>query len=65
MRISPAMIERTPQTGLFVDIIPNFIGAHSQGKANHTSHDVIAMLPEDRKPLLESGFGGVQNIVIA
>lgn len=65
MRISPAMIERTPQTGLFVDIIPNFIGAHSQGETNRTLRGVIAMLPEDGEHMLESEFVGIQNVAIA
>ena len=33
MRIYSAVIERCPQTGLFVGFVPGFPGAHSQGES--------------------------------
>jgi predicted RNase H-like HicB family nuclease len=32
MRVYSAVIERCPQTGLFVGFVPGFSGAHSQGE---------------------------------
>lgn len=51
MRTYSAVIERCPQTNLFVGFFPGFPGAHSQGKTlddlNHNLQEVIAMLLED------------------
>ena len=69
MKIFSAVIERCPQTGLFVGFVPGFPGAHSQGKTldevNHNLQEVIAMLLEDGEPVLESEFVEVQNVAIA
>jgi predicted RNase H-like HicB family nuclease len=63
MRIYSAVIERCPQTGLFVGFVPGFPGAHSQGESldelNRNLQEVIAMLLEDGEPLLESEFVGI------
>ena len=65
MQIYSAVIERCPQTGLFVGFVPWFPGAHSQGETldevNHNLHDVITMLLEDGDPLLESEFVRIQK----
>jgi predicted RNase H-like HicB family nuclease len=64
-----AVIERDPDTGLFVGFVPGFPGAHSQGatldELNANLHVVISMLLEDGDPILESEFVGVQNVAIA
>ena len=69
MRTSPAVIERCPQTGLYVGFVPGFPGAHAQGETldelNHNLQEVIAMLLEDGEPKLESEFIGVQNVAVA
>jgi predicted RNase H-like HicB family nuclease len=69
MRIYSAVIERCPQTGLFVGFVPGFPGAHSQGESldelNRNLQEVIAMLLEDGEPLLESEFVGIQNVAVA
>ena len=69
MRVYSSVIERCPQTGLFVGFVPGFPGAHSQGETldelNRNLHDVIEMLLEDGEPLLESEFIGIQNVAIA
>ena len=69
MEVYSAVIERCPQTGLFVGFVPGFPAAHSQGETldevNHNLHEVISMLLEDGEPLLESEFVGVQNVAIA
>lgn len=69
MRTYPAVIERCPQTGLYVGFVPGFPGAHAQGdtldELNHNLQEVIAMLLEDGEPKLESEFIGVQNVAVA
>lgn len=69
MRTYSAVIERCPQTKLFVGFVPGFPGAHSQGETldelNHNLQEVIEMLLEDGEPFLESEFVGIQNVAIA
>ena len=69
MRNFSAVIERDPETGLFVGFVPGFPGAHSQGATLDELHgnlrEVIEMLLEDGDPILESEFVGVQNVAIA
>lgn len=69
MRHFSAVIERDPDTGLFVGFVPGFPGAHSQGatldELNANLREVISMLLEDGEPALESEFIGVQNVAIA
>lgn len=64
-----AVIERDPDTGLFVGFVPGFPGAHSQGETldelNDNLREVITMLLEDGEPVLESEFIGIQNVAIA
>jgi len=68
MKVYSAVIERDPQTGLFVGFVPGFPGAHSQAatldELNHNLQEVIAMLLEDGDPQLESEFVGVQNVAV-
>lgn len=69
MRSYTAVIERCPDTNLFVGYIPGFPGAHSQGKTlddlQHNLKEVIAMLLEDGEPRLESEFVGTQQFEVA
>jgi len=69
MRNFSAVIERDPDTGLFVGFVPGFPGAHSQGttldELNINLREVIAMLLEDGEPVLESEFVGVQDVAVA
>ena len=69
MRVYSAVVERCPQTKLFVGFVPGFPGAHSQGETldelNRNLEEVIAMLLEDGEPKLESEFVGVQNVAVA
>lgn len=69
MKVYSALIERDPQTGLFVGFVPGFSGAHSQGatldELNKNLKEVIAMLLEDGDPKLEPEFIGVQNVAVA
>ncbi|MFC1662504.1 type II toxin-antitoxin system HicB family antitoxin [Gemmatimonadota bacterium] len=51
MRTFTAIVERDPETRLFVGYVPGFAGAHSQGASldelNENLREVIAMLLED------------------
>ena len=53
-----AIIERCPETSLYVGYVPGFPGAHSQGETREELHanltEVIAMLLEDGEPALET-----------
>ena len=69
MKNYSAVIERCPQTKLFVGFVPGFPGAHSQGKTldelNENLQEVISLLLEDGDPVLESEFVGVHNVAVA
>jgi len=69
MRTFMAVIERCPDTGLFVGYVPGFPGAHSQGETLDELHqnlaEVIGMLLEDGEPQLESEFIGTQKVQVA
>ena len=64
-----AVIERCPETGLFVGHVPGFPGAHSQGRTldelNQNLREVIEMLLEDGPPPSDTHFVGIQNVEIA
>jgi predicted RNase H-like HicB family nuclease len=68
MRIFTAIIEKCPDTGLYVGFVPGFPGAHSQGETleelNKNLKEVIEMLLEEGEPELEGEFVGTQNVVI-
>ena len=68
-RTYSAVIERCPQTKLYVGFVPGFPGAHSQGETldeiNRNLQEVVAMLLEDGEPNLESEFVGIQNVAVA
>jgi predicted RNase H-like HicB family nuclease len=69
MRIYTAVIERDPDTDLYVAYVPGFPGAHSQGQTldelQTNLREVIAMLLEDGEPVLEAEFVGTQTILVA
>jgi predicted RNase H-like HicB family nuclease len=69
MKTFTAVVERCPDTGLYVGHVPGFAGAHSQGETldelNENLNEVIAMLLEDGDPALESEFVGTQTIKVA
>ena len=68
MRTYTAVVERCPETGLFVGYVPGFPGAHSQGETLDELHrnlaEVIEMLLEDGEPVLEAEFIGTQTVRI-
>ena len=69
MKSYQAVVEKCPDTGLYVGYVPGFPGAHSQGetldKLNKNLREVIAMLLEDGEPKLEAEFVGIQTVKIA
>ena len=68
MKTYPAVVEKCPDTGLYVGYVPGFPGAHSQGETldelNRNLREVVEMLLEDGEPRLESEFIGTQNVVV-
>jgi predicted RNase H-like HicB family nuclease len=68
MRSFTAVIEKCPDTGLYVGYVPGFPGAHSQGTSleelRQNLEEVIRMLLEDGDPRLESEFVGTQQVAI-
>ena len=68
MRTFTSVIERDPETGLFVGYIPGFPGAHSQGKTlevlNQNLREVLELLLEDGEPQLDSEFVGTQTVLV-
>lgn len=69
MRSFPVVVERDPETGLFVGHVPGWPGAHSQGETvdelQRNLEEVVSMLLEDGEPQLESEFVGVHTIKVA
>jgi predicted RNase H-like HicB family nuclease len=68
MRSYTAIIERCPDTRLFVGYVPGLPGAHSQGETidelNANLAEVIEMLLEDGEPAMESEFIGTQTVQV-
>jgi len=63
-----AIVERSPETGLFVGFVPGFPGAHTQAETldelNANLREVIAMLLEDGEPNVEAEFVGTQLVEV-
>lgn len=68
MRVFTAVVERCPDTGLYVGYVPGFPGAHSQGETldelQRNLREVVEMLLEDGEPRLEAEFIGTQSIAV-
>lgn len=68
MRTFSAVVERCPDTGLYVGYVPGFPGAHSQGESldelNKNLREVVGMLLENGEPALQTEFVGIQNVVV-
>jgi len=69
MRVFSAVIEKCPDTGLYVGYVSGFPGAHSQGETFDELYrnlkEVIEMLREEGEPKLETESVGIQNVVVA
>jgi len=68
MKIFSAVIERCPETGLYVGYIPGIPGAHSQGETIEelveNLKEVLELLEEAGDLKFESEFVGIQNIMV-
>ncbi len=68
MKSYTAIVERCPETNLFVGYIPGFPGAHSQAETldelRRNLQEVVSMLLEDGEPHLEAEFVGTQTIQV-
>jgi len=58
MKTCTAVVERSPETGLLVGLVPGFPGAHTQAESldelNANLREVLAMLLEDGEPQIEA-----------
>ena len=68
MKTYTAIVERCPDTSLYVGYIPGFPGAHTQATSLDELRDnlrqVIEMLLEDGEPKFETEFIGIQNVTV-
>ena len=69
MKVFTAVVEKCPDTGLYVGYVPGFPGAHTQAKTldelNTNLKEVIEMLLQDGLPKLEAEFVGTQTVMVA
>lgn len=69
MRTFTAVVERDPDTALYVGYVPGFPGAHTQAETLDELQDnlqeVIGMLLEEGDPQIEADFVGIQQVVVA
>jgi predicted RNase H-like HicB family nuclease len=69
MRTFTVIVERDPETGLFVGSVPGWPGAHTQAETpdelERNLREVISMLLLDGEPKLESEFVGLRTIQVA
>jgi predicted RNase H-like HicB family nuclease len=69
MKSYTAVIERDPDTGLYVGYVPGFPGAHTQGETldelRENLRGVIELLLEEGEPEMEVEFVGTQRVEIA
>ena len=69
MRTFTAVVERCPETGMYVGYVPGMVGAHSQAESldelNVNLKEVLEMLLEDGEPRSDAEFVGVQTAAVA
>ena len=69
MKTFTAVVEKCPDTRLYVGYVPGFAGAHSQGTSldelRRNLEEVVGMLLEDGQPSLQAEFVGTQTIQVA
>ena len=62
------VIQRCPETSLYVGSVPGFPGAHSQGESlaelRENMREVITMLLEDGEPTIETEFVGTEILQV-
>jgi predicted RNase H-like HicB family nuclease len=64
-----AVVERCPDTGLYVAHVPGLPGAHTQAASldelQSNLEEVLALLLEDGEPRFETEFVGIQTVHVA
>ncbi|HWP38109.1 MAG TPA: type II toxin-antitoxin system HicB family antitoxin [Gemmatimonadales bacterium] len=64
-----AVVQKDPDTGLYVGYVPGFPGAHSQATSldelQANLREVIELLLEDGAPTLEAEFVGIQTVAVS
>jgi predicted RNase H-like HicB family nuclease len=69
MKTYSYVVEKCPDTNLYVGYVPGFPGAHSQGETldelRRNMQEVIEMLLEDGEPVMEAEFVGLQTVKVA
>ena len=69
MKTFTAVIEKWPDTQLFVGYVPGFPGAHTQAASldelRKNLQEVLQLLLEEGDPQLEGEFVGTQTIMVA
>lgn len=69
MKAYTAVVERCPDTRLFVGHVPGVPGAHSQGETldelNANLREVLTMPLQEGEPKLASEFIGTQTVKVA
>ena len=69
MKTFVAVVEKCPDTGLYVGYVPGFAGAHTQAETldelQGNLREVIEMLLEEGEPALESEFVGTTMVAVA
>jgi len=68
MKTHTAVVERCPDTAMYVGHVPGFPGAHTQARSldelNTNLREVIGMLLEEGEPGLTAEFGGTQTAIV-
>jgi predicted RNase H-like HicB family nuclease len=68
MKRYTAVVEKCPDTNLFVAYVPGFPGAHTQAETldelTKNLQEVVEMLLEDGEPQFESEFVGTQTVAV-
>jgi len=63
-----AVVEKCPDTGLYVGYVPGFPGAHTQAatldELQRNLREVIEMLLEEGEPVLQGEFVGTQLVAV-
>jgi len=69
MKTFTAVVEKCPNTGLYIGYVPGFPGAHTQAETldelQANLREVIEMLLEDGPPEMEAEFIGTQTVMVS
>jgi predicted RNase H-like HicB family nuclease len=69
MKTYSYIVEKCPDTALYVGYVSGFPGTHSQAETldelQRNMQEVIELLLEDGEPVLEAEFIGVQTVKVA